>query len=216
MRSEIPTAADVAVVVAHPDDETLWAGGTLLLHPEWRVRIVGLCRASDPDRAPRFRRVLAQLGAEGELADLDDGPEQRPLPEAELQDTIAALLGDRSYDLLLTHGPQGEYTRHRRHEEVSAAVRALWAAGRVQARELWLFAYEDSGGASLPQAAAGAEVEIALPPDTWEEKRRIVTDWYGFAPDSWEARTTPRLESFRRVTTRAAGAELLQEHGPSS
>ena len=23
-----------AVIVAHPDDETLWAGGTMLMHPD--------------------------------------------------------------------------------------------------------------------------------------------------------------------------------------
>ena len=34
-----------------------------------------LCRAGDPDRRPRFRRVLEYLGAEGGMADLDDGPE---------------------------------------------------------------------------------------------------------------------------------------------
>ena len=29
----------VAVIVAHPDDETLWAGGLLLAHPEWTTFI---------------------------------------------------------------------------------------------------------------------------------------------------------------------------------
>ena len=67
-----------AVVVAHPDDETLWCGGYILAHPEYDWRIVTLCRASDPDRAPKFRRVLEQLGAVGDMADSDDGPDQVP------------------------------------------------------------------------------------------------------------------------------------------
>ncbi|KPK81130.1 MAG: hypothetical protein AMS27_15700 [Bacteroides sp. SM23_62_1] len=54
-----------AVIVAHPDDETLWAGGTVLAHPLWDWYIITLCRKSDPDRAPKFYRVLEILGAEG-------------------------------------------------------------------------------------------------------------------------------------------------------
>ena len=80
---KFPSRARAAVVVAHPDDEILWCGGWILAHPEWRWRIVTLCRADDPDRAPKFRKVLEHLGAEGAMADLNDGPDQIPLnPES--------------------------------------------------------------------------------------------------------------------------------------
>ncbi len=42
---------EVAVIVAHPDDETLWCGGTLLSHPFWNVLVLTLCRASDTEWA---------------------------------------------------------------------------------------------------------------------------------------------------------------------
>ena len=48
------TVKSVAVIVAHPDDETLWAGGTILSHPEWKWFIVSLCRGNDQDRSVRF------------------------------------------------------------------------------------------------------------------------------------------------------------------
>lgn len=189
----------VAVVVAHPDDETLWAGGLLLLHPEWEVVIASLCRGGDPDRAPKFHRVCQRLGAVGRMADLEDGPEQRPLCERLVEETVLGLVGDTAYDLLLTHGPRGEYTRHLRHEETSRAVTALWRQGRLQTARLWHFAYEDGGGTHLPRAAAEAPIRVVLPPETWEEKYRIIRAGYGFAEDSKEARTTPRVEAFWEI-----------------
>ena len=69
----------VAIIVAHPDDETLWAGGTILNHPDWHCFILSLCRASDKNRAPKFYNALKILEAEGIMADLDDGPQQKPL-----------------------------------------------------------------------------------------------------------------------------------------
>jgi len=187
----------VAVVVAHPDDETLWTGGLLLSHPEWSPFIVTLCRAQDPDRAPKFKRALERLGAQGVMGDLDDGPDQRPLPAAIVQDTLLTLLPEQSYDLLLTHAPEGEYTRHRRHEEVARAVWTLWQAGFLRARDLWQFAYEDGGGAYLPRPRQDASLQWALTEAVWTRKAAILTEVYGFGEESWEARVTPRTEAFR-------------------
>jgi len=183
-------------MVAHPDDETLWAGGVMLSHPGWWCRIMTLCRASDPDRAPKFRTVLARLGAEGAMADLDDSAEQSPLSPETVRETVMALAGDEEYDLFFTHAPWGEYTRHRRHEETGRAVMALWATARLRARQLRLFAYEDGGRAYLPGAREDAHLRLTLPPVIWEDKYRIIHELYGFAPESWEARATPRIEGF--------------------
>ncbi|MBN2029679.1 PIG-L family deacetylase [bacterium] len=184
------------ILVAHPDDETLWAGGLIIMHPDWLWKIYTLCRASDPDRAPKFLKALSMLNAKGEMADLDDGPEQEPLSGSDIQNQILTWTGQDHYDLLISHGPQGEYTRHRRHEETSRAVQTLWKEGKIDAAELWLFAYQDNEGANLPQAAAGAPIQFELPDDVWQKKYRLITEVYGFTPDSWEARTTPRVEAY--------------------
>jgi LmbE family N-acetylglucosaminyl deacetylase len=201
----------VAVVVAHPDDETLWAGGAILLHPEWRCRVFSLCRGGDPDRAPRFLRALEALGATGEIADLDDGPEQYPLPPEEVARTALSFLKDCSLDLLITHGPRGEYTSHRRHVEVSQAVLRLWSEGAISPRRVWLFAYDDGGGAHLPQAVPNAPITFELPPKVRERKRSILLDIYGFAPDSWEARTSPAVEAFWELTSPAEAARIPEQ-----
>jgi LmbE family N-acetylglucosaminyl deacetylase len=185
-----------AVVVAHPDDETLWCGGYILAHPEFHWRIVTLCRASDPDRAPKFRRVLEQLGAEGEMADLDDEPDQVPLAIQLVQETMARLLDGTRFSLILTHGPKGEYTRHRRHEECCRGVIELWRSGGIATERLWMFAYEDGGHAYLPRVREDADRRDKLTKKVWLEKRQLIMDVYGYGAGSWEAQATPREEGF--------------------
>jgi LmbE family N-acetylglucosaminyl deacetylase len=186
----------VAVIVAHPDDETLWAGGTILSHPAWNVCIIALCRASDRDRAPKFFQALNVLGADGIIGDLDDGPEQTPLPEYEVQGAILRLLPHTHFDLVISHHPRGEYTRHRRHEEIGSVVSTLWHEGRLSAHKLWMFAYEDGGKRYLPRAIETADLYRTLPESIWQCKYQIMTATYGFEKQSWEAETTPRAEAF--------------------
>ncbi|HET6430451.1 MAG TPA: PIG-L family deacetylase [Phycisphaerae bacterium] len=185
-----------AVVVAHPDDETLWAGGMILLHPKWHWTVAALCRQGDPDRAPKFARVMDALGAAGQMGDLDDGPDQHPLDAETVQQAVGALLGGGPFDLVLTHSPAGEYTRHRRHEEVGKAVAALWEAGRLRTAQLWMFAYDDDGGRDLPRPDPGAHLHLSLPEAVFRRKRSIITDIYGFGPDTFEARSAGAGEAF--------------------
>ncbi len=204
---------DAAMIVAHPDDETLWAGGTVLSHPMWHWYIVSLCRGSDHDRAPRFGRALQDLSANGEIADLDDGPDQAPQDERRVQRLILDLLPDRHYDVVLSHSPRGEYTRHRRHEEVGRAVITLWYAGRIAADELWLFAYEDGGKQYFPRPITAAPMRTLLPDPIWQRKYEIITRTYGFPPDGFEAQTTPVTEAFWRFTDPDGAWTWLQQGG---
>jgi LmbE family N-acetylglucosaminyl deacetylase len=185
-----------AVIVAHPDDETLWTGGTILMHPRWDCFIVSLCRADDPDRAPKFHRVLEILNAKGNMGTLDDGPEQNPLDENLLKTAVLGLLPEIHFDLLLTHDPVGEYTRHLRHEETSRAVIELWYDKKIHAQELRTFAYEDGGKSYLPRPIKEADIFQELPKGIWKQKYEIITEIYGFEENSFEAQTTPRAEAF--------------------
>lgn len=196
-RRLFPSGLNASVVVAHPDDETLWCGGWILLHRSWHWRICTLCRATDEDRAPKFTRLLGYLDAQGNMADLDDGPDQAPLAREQVEAAVLDVLGSApETDVLLTHGPHGEYTRHRRHEECHRAVMRLWRRGRIRTKEVWCFAYEDGGGSHLPQVREDADRRLLLPEEVWQEKYRIIRDIYGFDIDSWEARAVPREEAF--------------------
>jgi LmbE family N-acetylglucosaminyl deacetylase len=187
-----------AVIVAHPDDETLWAGGLLLSSPEFDWIITTLCRGDDPDRSPKFFRALERYGATGAMADLDDGPQQTPIPDEVVRRAVLELVPNIQYQRIVTHAPKGEYTRHRRHEEVSHAVMGLWKTGTLQSKELWLFAYDDAYGRSLPQPVKSAHLYNPLSRTIWQEKYHTITDIYGFPAESWEARATPQAEAFWR------------------
>ncbi len=67
------------IIVAHPDDETIWSGGFVLQHPDWDWTVFTLCRANDPDRVPKFKKVCAHLNATGLMSDLDDSPDLQPI-----------------------------------------------------------------------------------------------------------------------------------------
>lgn len=187
-----------AVIVAHPDDEALWAGGLMLMHPEVKWTIITICRKSDADRAPKFFSALEEFNAAGDMGDLDDGPEQAPLSDTEIQQTIMELLAFDKFELIITHSKSGEYTRHLRHEETAKAVLELWKSGRLQAEQIWSFAYEDGNGKYLPKAIEQADLSIDLTDEIWQRKYDIITKIYGFSEDSFEARTTPKKEAFRR------------------
>jgi len=203
----------IAVIVAHPDDETLWAGGSILMHPFWDWFIITLCRANDPDRAPKFHRVLEIFRAKGNMGDLDDGPGQNPIDENLVKTTILQLLPDRHFDLLITHDPAGEYTRHLRHEETSRAIINLWYEKKISAHELRTFAYEDGGKAYLPQPVKNANIFFELPKKTWRKKYQIITETYGYKENSFEAQTTPRAEAFWRFRSPDLARQWLKKGG---
>jgi len=190
----------VAVIVAHPDDETLWTGGTILSHPSWNIFIVCLCRKSDTERALKFGNALKVFRAEGIMGDLDDGPEQKLLDEKEIEDILLELLPGKHFDLVITHNPSGEYTRHIRHEEVSKSVILLWSAGKISAGELWTFAYGDGKKEHYPRPVENANIYRLLTKRIWLRKYSIITETYGFEKSSWEAETTPRAEAFWQFT----------------
>jgi len=199
-KQEHKKSKTVAVIVAHPDDETLWAGGTILNHPSWQWFIVCLSRGSDTERAPRFYKALKVLKSEGVMGDLDDGPEQKPLSESEVEHAILDLLPPVHLDLIITHNPTGEYTRHVRHEEVSKAVIKLWYAGKLSTSELWTFAYEDGNKEYYPRPVENATICRTLTKKLWLRKYSMLTAIYGFEKSSFEAETAPKTEAFWQFT----------------
>jgi LmbE family N-acetylglucosaminyl deacetylase len=200
MISPLMQSKTVAVIVAHPDDETLWSGGTILDNPGWNCFILSLSRGNDRDRSYRFNNALKILNSEGTMGCIDDSPEQKPLDANIPEQAILNLLPPRNYDLIITHNPNGEYTRHLRHEETGRAVIKLWKKGEIRASELWLFAYSDENKKHFPTAVLNAGIYLKLSKQIWKQKYCLITETYGFEKRSFEAETTPRQEAFHSFT----------------
>jgi len=138
-RPRLTDGRRAAVLVAHPDDETIWMGGCLLSYPLIKWEIISLCRGGDPDRAPKFQRVCERYGALGRMADFDDeGRVDLAASVPALEKIIAGFLSGHAYDYIFTHGAGGEYG-HERHRGVHQAVVNLLASGRLRAREVFFF-----------------------------------------------------------------------------
>jgi len=189
----------VVIIVAHPDDETIWSGGFILQHPDWDWTVLTLCRVDDTDRAPKFKKVCAHLNAAGFMSDLDDSPHLRSIdPEKDIGARIMATVGNTSWDLCLTHGPNGEY-RHRRHKEVHTEVVRLATEGRLRCDELWTFAYECDSQTGACRPAPWADRFVELTNEQLAEKKRIIREMYGYVEDSFEVKACVSPEAFRRV-----------------
>ncbi len=113
------------LVTAHPDDELLWFGGTILLHADWDWTIVCATYDEQSARGSDFRQICRELRARYVLLGLDDAPATL-LDEDELEERLSQFASLKHWDLVFTHNASGEYG-HIHHRQVNRIVRKLWA-----------------------------------------------------------------------------------------
>ena len=182
---------EVLVVVAHPDDETIWMGGTLISN-NWNVTIVSLCRRDDSDRAPRFSKVCEEYKARCFMSDLED-ERLNDINLEEVIERIKSLIEKSDYDYIFTHGENGEYG-HKRHIDVHHAVKEMIQQRILSCKKIFFFAYSKKGREC--HAKKNSDKFIKLKKLESVKKKNLIMEIYGFDKNSFEEKCCKKVEAF--------------------
>ena len=182
----------ILVIVAHPDDETIWMGGSILrFMGKWDVNIMSLCRKNDGDRAPKFKKVCDLLGARSFISDLDD-EKMNPLENSEIVERIMKF-ASKKYDYIFSHGGNGEYG-HIRHKEVHRAVKEILNKKIIKCKKVFYFSYLKKDESCVYNSNADMLIKLKKP--EIDMKKKLVKEVYGFSEDSFEYKSCSEIESF--------------------
>ncbi len=202
-----PIDAKVALIVAHPDDETLAAGGSLRLMPKLLLihvtdgaprTLTDVTRNGFQTPAAYARARADELALALALASADPVRETLGIPDQEtidhlddITDRLHDLIDTHHVDLLLTHAYEGG---HPDHDSVARCVHCL-------GRPTYEFAGYHAGGNGrmitqefLPDPAAKS-TSIRLPPSDLSRKRAML-DCFRTQADML-ANFDPTTEKFR-------------------
>tara|TARA_Y100000310_G_scaffold217831_1_gene218954 strand:- start:4544 stop:5068 length:525 start_codon:yes stop_codon:yes gene_type:complete len=155
------------MIVAHPDDESIFGGALLLKSSNWKVICVTYCAeaaTSAFERAMKFLKINDYEMWGFECKDRDDA---KPWSDHELitiSDKLEAELRSTEYEKIVTHGKGGEYG-HTQHVELHKIVRKLVCG------DLFVFGF---GQNRLDLETLFAKIKLL---DIYEENGGV---WYGW------------------------------------
>jgi LmbE family N-acetylglucosaminyl deacetylase len=187
------------VIVAHPDDETIWMGGTILNNPKINWTIFSLCRRHDADRYPKFLKVCRFYGATGAISDLEDeGIMDVEDSLAEIKKRIIKVIRNKKFDYVFSHGSNGEYG-HPRHCGANLVINQLIKTKKIKAKEFYAFSYLGRGTDKACRPNFKAPYRTKLSAKIFKTKKEIINKLYGFNPGSFEYKSCAIIEPFDRI-----------------
>ena len=105
-----------AIFTAHPDDETIWMGGTILSKSDWIWRIFIATHNAKDERGIELQKAIYEYKVQSRIQQLDfefidimeDTQEENHINIAEVTDKLNKTKLD-NFDVIFTHNIDGEY-----------------------------------------------------------------------------------------------------------
>lgn len=161
----------VFLLVAHPDDETIFCGGTMLLCPDCQWTVISI---TDDNRSQAFRNAMENFKKLGvNIVFYNTLGQQNVAQSAKLSDLVEEkkiwekILREQnlSPDITLTHNEAGEYG-HGAHKLLSAVADDLFL-------NIWKFIYPKD-----KQPYKQRKIEIKLSDEILKQKTEIFNNSY--------------------------------------
>lgn len=112
---------NVLVVVAHPDDESLYFfGGLKLLSQFSNVTVLCVTHPKNSERGAEFLEACLSLQVRCEFLEMSDDGIDTLLPD--FQKELSRFLLNKQFDLIVTHPPHGGEKPHPHHLQIFLAV----------------------------------------------------------------------------------------------
>ncbi len=114
------------MIVAHPDDESLFGGEALISFAGWMV--VCVTNAGNAIRRDEFEKAMTSIGANYVMLDHADHLASGNF-DPELERQLAQILREAPWEMIVTHNKDGEYG-HAQHKALHRMVARLVPGGR--------------------------------------------------------------------------------------
>ncbi|MGW9452920.1 PIG-L deacetylase family protein [Streptomyces sp. NPDC055632] len=212
-----PSLPSLLGVFAHPDDESLLAGGVLAQHHAAgaRTAVVTATWAPTSRRAPELADALAVLGAGpprllgyGDARDPESASGEPRLVDASLDQAVGRLVAhirDFRPEAVVTHDAVGQLTGHPDHRRThQITLLAVEAAGLAhlypetgdpwQPRTLYAATHSESGAGRLGALLEGVGKSVLAMPDAYVTTTVDISPWAG---TKWRAILAHRGEVAR-------------------
>lgn len=212
------------IIVAHPDDEVLWAGGYIIRHREYEWKIIAVCYSNIQSRNSAFVKSCNRLG----VHNYDNFDLTNNLNDDNLGNKLKEI-DFNNYDLIITHDSEfGEYN-HEDHKKIGKIVNKLTM---LACKELLNFCYKNfqypeekidktdstrsnSGSQEFPSANKDqADILLFLSHSELEKKLFILRDIYkeqqtDFRNLSWPC---PNPEAFKIIKNENLANKKIYEN----